>query len=57
MIQLFLFIPKIKVKEEREAKLSHMDPRHDYIVRTLAENMQFDLAEVEECMLDGDQVS
>jgi hypothetical protein len=44
------------VKEEREAKLSHMDPRHDYIVKTLAENMQFDISEVEECMLDGDQV-
>jgi dynein heavy chain len=47
---------QIKVKEEREAKLSHMDPRHDYIVKTLAENMQFDISEVEECMLDGDQV-
>ena len=47
---------KMRLKEEREAKRSHMDPRHDYIVRTLAENMQFDALEVEECLLDGNQV-
>ena len=47
---------QVKSKEELDKKRSRMDARHDYIVATLAENLQLAVPDVEEGLLEGDQV-
>lgn len=46
----------MKVREEREARRSTMDGRHEYILSTVANRLDMSLEDAEEFMLDGDQV-
>ena len=48
---------QMRAREEREAKRSKMDGRHEFILSTVAENVAMSLEEAEDFMLDGTQVS
>ncbi|XP_038626369.1 dynein heavy chain 5, axonemal [Tachyglossus aculeatus] len=45
-----------KLKEEKEAKRSHLDGRHDYLFATVASCVDLEKAEVEDAILEGNQI-
>ena len=45
-----------KAREEREAKRSMIDPRHEHIINTVAESLALSTEEVTESLLEGNQV-
>ena len=45
-----------KLKEEREAKRSQLDERHNYILQTVADSLGLEYSEVEDAILEGTQV-
>ena len=46
-----------KLKEEREAKRSQLDERHNYILQTVADSLGLEYSEVEDAILEGTQVT
>lgn len=48
---------QMRAREEREAKRSKMDGRHEFILSTVADNLDMTIEEVEDFMLEGTQVS
>ncbi|XP_033755107.1 LOW QUALITY PROTEIN: dynein heavy chain 5, axonemal-like [Pecten maximus] len=48
---------QLKLKEEREAKRSHIDERHTYILQTVADGLGLEYNEVEDCVLEGNQLT
>lgn len=47
---------QMRAREEREAKRSRMDGRHEFILSTVADNLGMSVEEAEEFMLEGTQV-
>lgn len=47
----------MKIREERETKRATMDGRHEYILSTVADQINMTMDDAEEFMLDGDNVS
>ena len=45
-----------KLKEEREAKRSQLDERHNYILQIVADSLGLEYSEVEDAILEGTQV-
>ncbi|XP_076449856.1 dynein axonemal heavy chain 5-like isoform X2 [Babylonia areolata] len=45
-----------KLKEEREAKRSQLDERHQYILQTVADSLGLEHSEVEDAILEGTQI-
>ena len=46
-----------KLKEEREAKRSQLDERHEFIMDGVASSLNLEKADVEDAVLEGDTVS
>ena len=46
----------MRAREEREAKRSRMDGRHEFILSTVADNLAMTVEEAEDFMLEGTQV-
>ena len=47
---------QLRAKEEYEAKLAHLDGRHEYLITVLAEKLSLPDSAVQDALLDGDQV-
>ena len=52
-----LILLQMRAREEREAKRSRMDGRHEFILSTVADNLDMRIEEAEDFMLEGSQVS
>ena len=55
-LTIFLHVLQQKLKEEREAKRSQLDERHNYILNTVADCLNLEHSEVEDAILEGTQV-
>ena len=56
-ILIILSFSQQKLKEEKEAKRAQLDGRHQFIIEATAGSLSLDVAEVEDAILEGNNVS
>ena len=49
--------PQQRAREEYEAKLAHLDARHEHILETVAVKLSLSFDEVRDAVIEGGQVS